>query len=88
MILDLGASADIDVTTCDALRELVGTLTHEGVDLLLAQVRGPVRDRLRTAGLMETITEAHVFASVADAVEWWLAQLPPEMTQAGPPAGA
>ena len=86
VVLDLGASADIDVTASDALGALVDTLTHDGVDLLLAQVRGPVRDRLRLAGVMEAITEAHVFASVADAVEWWLGQPAPEPTGAGPPA--
>jgi SulP family sulfate permease len=74
VILDLSASADFDVTAADALRALVTTLDHQEVDLLLAQVRGPLRDRLRISGLMELIGEAHVFTSVADAVEWWLVQ--------------
>jgi hypothetical protein len=44
----------------------------DGVELLLAQVRGPVRDRLRRTGLMDAIGDTHVFPSVADAVDHWL----------------
>jgi hypothetical protein len=35
----------------------------------LAQVKGPVRDRMRRMGLMETVGEERVYLSVAAAVE-------------------
>ena len=72
VVLDLSASADVDVTACDGLRALVTTLKEGEIDVLLAQVRAAVRDRLRTAGLMEAVGESHVFASVADAVDYWV----------------
>ena len=71
VILDLSASADLDVTTCDGLGALVTTLKEAEIELYLAQVRGAVRDRLRVSGLMEVIGERQLFASVADAVGHW-----------------
>jgi SulP family sulfate permease len=69
VILDIGASGDIDLTAGDMLRELLNDLHAEHVDLLLAQARGPVRDRLRKGGLMGLIGEDHLYVSVATAVE-------------------
>jgi len=72
VLVDVGASAAVDITTSDAIRELVDHLQQDGVQLLLAHVRGPVRDRLRRTGLMDAIGEEHVFAIDADAVDHWL----------------
>ncbi len=85
VLIDIGASADVDVTTSDALREFVAHLEMDGVELLLAQVRGPVRDRLRRTGLMDAIGDTHVFTSVADAVDHWLDR---ERTAAATPPAA
>ena len=68
VLLDLGATADLDVTTGDMLATLVDDLQEHGVTLLLAQVKGPVRDRLRRTGLMERIGETNVHLSVAAGV--------------------
>jgi hypothetical protein len=58
------------------LKELLNDLHAEKVDLLLAQVRGPVRDRLRKGDLMDLIGEDHMYVSVATAVEEFSTQDP------------
>ena len=69
VVLDLGASADLDISSNDMLQELAGTLRGEGVALLLAQARGAVRDRLRKTGAMTVIGEENVYRSVDGAVQ-------------------
>jgi sulfate permease, SulP family len=68
ILFDLGASADLDVASLDMLMNLVRELDEANVDVLLAQVRGKVRDRLRKAGVMADIGENRVYLSVAAAV--------------------
>jgi MFS superfamily sulfate permease-like transporter len=68
VLFDLGASADLDVASLDMLRNLVSELEEAGSDVLLAQVRGSVRDRLRHSGVMAEIGEDRVYRSVAAAV--------------------
>ena len=69
VLLDIGATADFDVTTADTLRQLVGELHDLSIEVSLAQVKGPVRDRMRRMGLMEMVGEERVYLSVAAAVE-------------------
>ena len=57
LIVDIGATGDLDTTTSDALNELVTRLQEDHVELLLAQVKGQVRDRMRRSGLMDAIGE-------------------------------
>ena len=68
VLLDLGASADLDVTTTDMLYELMAALRARSIELDLAQVKGTVRDRLRRTGLMARIGEDRVYLSVGSAV--------------------
>jgi sulfate permease, SulP family len=68
ILFDLGASADLDVASLDMLKNLVVELDERAIEVLLAQVRGSVRDRLRQAGLMAEIGEDRVYLSVAAAV--------------------
>jgi high affinity sulfate transporter 1 len=68
VLFDLGASADLDIASLDMLKGLVAELDEMGVDMLLAQVRGGVRDRLRQASLMAEIGEDRIYLSVAAAV--------------------
>jgi high affinity sulfate transporter 1 len=69
ILFDLGASADLDVASLDMLKNLVRELDEASVDVLLAQVRGKVRDRLRKAGVMAEIGEDRVYLSVPAAVD-------------------
>ena len=68
VIFDLGGSADLDIASLDMLKNLVVELDEIGIAVLLAQVRGGVRDRLRQAGLMAEIGEDRIYLSVAAAV--------------------
>jgi SulP family sulfate permease len=77
LVLDIGATADLDVATTDMLAILFEDVGGGGTDLRLAQVRGPVRDRMRRTGLMGIIGEERCYLSIEAAVA---APLP------GPPA--
>jgi SulP family sulfate permease len=68
VLVDLAATADLDVTTTDMLFDLVANLHARSIDVLLAQVKGPVRERLRRTGLMDEIGEARIHQSVGSAV--------------------
>jgi high affinity sulfate transporter 1 len=69
VLVDVAATADIDVTTTDMLFELLADLQARDVELLLAQAKGPLRDRLRRTGLMEALGEERVFRSIASGME-------------------
>jgi high affinity sulfate transporter 1 len=69
VLLDIGATADFDVTTADIVQQLIGELDDQSIEVLLAQVKGPVRDRMRKTGLMEMVGEERVYLSVAAAVQ-------------------
>jgi SulP family sulfate permease len=68
LVLDIGATADLDVATTDMLAALFVELGRRGIDFRLAQVRGSVRDRMRRTGLMTTVGEDHCYLSVEAAV--------------------
>ena len=68
ILLDLAASADLDIGTTDMLRDLCSDLRAKQIDLLFAQIRGSVRDRMRKTGLLEHLGEEHLYASIAAAV--------------------
>jgi high affinity sulfate transporter 1 len=66
--VDMGATGDLDVTSIDLLSELFGELRRREITLLLAQVKGMVRDRMRRTGLMDVLGEDHVHATLPAAV--------------------
>lgn len=87
VVLDIGATADLDVATTDMLAALFAELAKRGVELRLAQVRGSVRDRMRRTGLVDLIGEEHWFLSDEAAV---VAPVTDRVAQTSemPPAGA
>jgi sulfate permease, SulP family len=68
LVLDIGATADLDVATTDMLSALLAEVHESDIDLRLAQVRGSVRDRMRRTGLMSVIGEDHCYLSNEAAV--------------------
>jgi SulP family sulfate permease len=68
VILDIGATADLDVATTDMLTALSTELAARSVEFRLAQVRGSVRDRMHRTGLDLLITEERWFLSDEAAV--------------------
>lgn len=63
VVMDIGATSDLDVATTDMLTALHTDLGESSIELRLAQVRGSVRDRMRRTGLMEVIGERHCYLS-------------------------
>ena len=74
ILLDLGASADLDIGTSDMLRDLTSDLRQASIDLLFAQVRASVRQRMNKTGLFDHIGEDHIFLSVDVAVQSFLSR--------------
>jgi sulfate permease, SulP family len=69
LVLDLSATADLDIATIDTFVELLAFLRDMGITLRLAQVRGTVRDRMRRSGLMASVGEVNVYLALVAAVE-------------------
>jgi anti-anti-sigma regulatory factor len=68
LIIDIAATADLDVATTDMLASLKADLDGLGVELRLSQVRGSVRDRMRRTGLMTIVGEDRCYLSTEAAV--------------------
>jgi MFS superfamily sulfate permease-like transporter len=84
ILLDLGASADLDIGTTDTLRDLYSDLRTKQIDLLFAQVRSSVHDRMQKTGLLEHVGEEHLYASIATAVAAFQARPAPIETPTAP----
>jgi high affinity sulfate transporter 1 len=59
---------DVDSSAADVLLGLVDELSAAGTTLVLAEAKGPVKDKLRRFGVLDRIGEAHVFPTVGAAV--------------------
>jgi SulP family sulfate permease len=68
IIIDLGATSDLDIASADMLTDLIGDLQSINIQVMLAQVRGAVRERMRKTGLMERVGQENIFLSVEGAV--------------------
>ena len=68
VLIDMAATADLDVTTADMLLGLLQDLHARSIEVLLAQVKGTVRDRLRKTGVMTELGEDRVYLSIGSAV--------------------
>jgi high affinity sulfate transporter 1 len=62
----------IDVTSADMLGELQQMLTDAGIELHFAEVKGPVKDKLRRFGLLPEAFERHHQPTVGAAVDAYL----------------
>ncbi|MFZ0071252.1 MAG: sulfate permease, partial [Xanthobacteraceae bacterium] len=58
----------VDVTAADALSELEKTLSEAGVKLCFAELKDPVKDKLKRFGLFEQIGEKFFFPTIGSAV--------------------
>ncbi len=69
MIVDIGANDRLDITSAEMLTGLVHTMHSGGVDLVLVDVRQPVTDMARRAGLIERLWERRVFRTIDAAIQ-------------------
>jgi MFS superfamily sulfate permease-like transporter len=63
----------VDVTAADMLMELDATLVSSGIELCLAEMKDPVKDKLRCFGLYLTIGERAFFPTIEVAVSEYVA---------------
>jgi len=58
----------VDVTAADALADLDGTLHEAGIELCFAELKDPVKDKLRRFGLFAQIGERFFFPTIDAAI--------------------
>ena len=69
VLIDLGASGDLDIPTMDLLADVAVKLRGRDVTLMLAQVHGAVRDRLERAHVMDVIGLENIYLSLAAGID-------------------
>jgi MFS superfamily sulfate permease-like transporter len=62
----------VDVTAADVLAELDHTLLDAGIELCFAEMKDPVKDKLKRFGLFKQIGEGSFFPTVGAAVSAYL----------------
>jgi MFS superfamily sulfate permease-like transporter len=59
----------VDVTAADALCELDEVLHTAGIEMCFAEMKGPVKDKLKRFGLFDRFGEKTFFATIEEAVD-------------------
>ena len=62
----------VDVTACDTVAELDEALHARGIELCFAELKDPVKDKLKRFGLYAQVGEAHFFPTIGSAVSSYL----------------
>jgi MFS superfamily sulfate permease-like transporter len=68
----------VDVTAADAVCELNDTLHAAGIEMCFAEMKDPVKDKLKRFGLFTLLGEQTFFATLGEAVSAYLATHPVE----------
>ena len=59
---------DVDTTAADMLEDLDQALNKDGISLVFAEMKDPVREKIDRYGLTRTIDRAHFFPTLDDAI--------------------
>jgi MFS superfamily sulfate permease-like transporter len=73
MVVTAEPVTSVDVTAADALGELQAALRETGIELGFAELKDPVKDKLKRFGLFTRIGEHRFFPTIGAAVEGYLA---------------
>ena len=73
---------DIDTTAADMLEDLDEELNAQGIQLVFAELKSPVRDKIDRYQLTRTIDPAHFFPTINDAVGAYEAETGAQWTAA------
>jgi MFS superfamily sulfate permease-like transporter len=65
----------IDVTSADAICELDDALRAMGIEMCFAEMKDPVKDKLKRFGVFERFGEQRFFATIEEAVNVYLAKV-------------
>ncbi len=68
VVLEVGATVDLDITSAEALEQLVTQLRAADIDFALADIRQPMIRQLQRTGLLKVVREDKVFRTVDEAV--------------------
>lgn len=63
---------DVDTTAAEILERLLDDLEVRGVELAFAELKGPVKDRLRSYGLYERIGDDRFYPTLGTAIDGYL----------------
>ncbi|MDM0015393.1 SulP family inorganic anion transporter [Variovorax sp. J22P168] len=74
---------NVDVTAADMLAELGDTLRASGIEFVFAELKDPVKDKLRRFGLVARLGEKTFFPTIEVAVSGYLAAHQPEDGESG-----
>jgi high affinity sulfate transporter 1 len=66
----------VDVTAADGLSDLEERLQSLGIKLCFAEMKDPVKDKLKRFGLYERIGEGNFYATVGDSVDAYVSENP------------
>jgi len=68
IVVSAAPMTSVDVTSADSLTELDQTLKARGIDLDFAEMKDPVKDKLKRFGLFTELGEKHFFPTIDSAV--------------------
>jgi len=68
IVVSAAPITSVDVTAVDALQELVDTLARQGVELHFAELKDPVKDKLKRFGLFAQLGENRFHPTIDSAV--------------------
>ena len=69
LIIDIGGTDRLDITSAEMLAELVQAMHSAGIDVALADVRQPVIKMARRSGLLEQVGKNRVFHTIDEAIQ-------------------
>jgi high affinity sulfate transporter 1 len=81
MVVTAEPVTSVDVTAADTLAELRLALNDAGIELCFAELKDPVKDKLKRFGLFSQIGEERFFPTIAAAVESYLDTHPVEWSE-------
>lgn len=71
VIIDASAMNSIDSTGMHMIEELTNRLKKKNIELYIASAIGPVRDKLKRCGMLDTIGKSKFFFDVSDAIHYY-----------------
>jgi len=69
IVIDMEGIHSIDSSALEVFTELVEETKKENIQILLAEVKGPVRDKFYRSGLTAKLGQSHFFVTVEDAFD-------------------
>jgi len=72
VVVSAAPITSVDVTSADALTDLSGKLKAQGIEICFAELKDPVKDKLKRFGLFTQFGEGHFFPTIDSAVNGYV----------------